>query len=92
MRIVSVVCPCIFATIRDPRRRRGHGSEGVAGVASRARHPHRVLVASSAIPGLFPPVVIDGHVHTDGGVVANVLSVLDLADYRRLADRLRALG
>jgi predicted acylesterase/phospholipase RssA len=53
---------------------------------------HRVLVASSAIPGLFPPVVIDGHVHTDGGVVANVLSVLDLPDYRRLADRLRALG
>jgi predicted acylesterase/phospholipase RssA len=52
----------------------------------------RVLVASSAIPSLFPPVVLDGHVHTDGGVVANLLSPLDLADYRLLAERVRALG
>jgi NTE family protein len=27
------------------------------------------VLASSAIPGIFPPVVIDGHQHVDGGLV-----------------------
>lgn len=31
-----------------------------------------VLLASAAIPGLFPPVEIDGRLFVDGGVVANV--------------------
>ena len=32
-----------------------------------------VLVASCALPGLFPPVVLpDGHAHVDGGVLAGV--------------------
>jgi patatin-like phospholipase len=53
---------------------------------------HKLLLATTAIPGIFPPVVIDGHVHADGGIVANLLPVLDLDGYRRLADRLRALG
>lgn len=35
------------------------------------------LLASTAIPGLFPPVVIDGRQHLDGGVVDN--TPLDIA-------------
>jgi Patatin-like phospholipase len=53
---------------------------------------HKLLLATTAIPGIFPPVVIDGHVHADGGIVANLLPVLDLDGYRRLAARLRGLG
>lgn len=51
-----------------------------------------VLLAATAIPGIFPPVIIDGHAHMDGGVISNVLPVLDLDDYRALAARLRAAG
>lgn len=51
-----------------------------------------VLLAATAIPGIFPPVLIDGHVHADGGLVSNVLPVLDFEGSRRLAARLRALG
>lgn len=36
--------------------------------------------------------MIDGHVHADGGVVANVLTILDFDGYRTLAARLRQLG
>jgi predicted acylesterase/phospholipase RssA len=50
----------------------------------------RLLSASTAIPGIFPPVVLDGHVQADGGIVSNVAAVLDLEDYRALAARLRA--
>jgi NTE family protein len=32
----------------------------------------RPLLASTALPGVFPPVTIDGHVYIDGGVVNNV--------------------
>jgi predicted acylesterase/phospholipase RssA len=32
-----------------------------------------ILLASSAIPGAFPPVEIDGHLYTDGAVVGNIL-------------------
>lgn len=53
---------------------------------------HTLLLATTAIPGIFPPVLIDGHVHSDGGVVSNVLSVLDFDGYRRLSGRLRELG
>jgi len=51
-----------------------------------------LLKASSAIPAVFPPVVIDGHVHSDGGIVSNVVPVLDLDAYRRLALALRERG
>ena len=51
-----------------------------------------LMRATSAIPGIFPPVVIDGHVHTDGGVISNVMPILGLEEYRRLAERLRAAG
>jgi hypothetical protein len=67
------------------------GSETDCSPASLAR-VHTLLLATAAIPGIFPPVVIDGHVHADGGVVANLLPLLDLDGYRRLAARLRALG
>lgn len=50
------------------------------------------LVASSAIPGIFPPIVIDGRVHADGGVVGNIAPILDLDGFRRLGARLRAEG
>ncbi|MEP6691943.1 MAG: patatin-like phospholipase family protein [Gemmatimonadaceae bacterium] len=53
---------------------------------------HTLLRASSAIPGIFPPVVIDGHVHADGGVVSTVLSVLDFESSVALVKRLRAHG
>jgi len=53
---------------------------------------HKLLLATTAIPGIFPPVIIDEHVHADGGIVANLLPVLNLDAYRRLAARLRALG
>jgi NTE family protein len=33
---------------------------------------HRALLASAAIPGIFPPVERDGRLLVDGGIVANV--------------------
>ncbi|MDX2184850.1 MAG: patatin-like phospholipase family protein [Gemmatimonadaceae bacterium] len=53
---------------------------------------HDLLIGATAIPGIFPPIVIDGHVHADGGVIANALPLLDVAGYRRLGERLRARG
>ena len=52
----------------------------------------QLLLASSAIPGVFPPVVVDGHVHSDGGIVSNVYIPLEFADYQRLMTRVRAEG
>lgn len=42
-----------------------------------ARHHDRgpvgdLLVASCSLPGLFPPVRVDGHAHVDGGVLAGI--------------------
>ena len=51
-----------------------------------------ILYASTAIPGIFPPTVLDGHVHGDGGVISNVFVPLSLDDYRRFAERLKARG
>ena len=34
---------------------------------------HRILLASSAIPGAFSPVEIDGHLYVDGATTANIL-------------------
>jgi predicted acylesterase/phospholipase RssA len=59
--------------------------------ASLAR-THTLLYTATAIPGIFPPRVIDGHVHGDGGVIANVLPLLELDDYRKLATTLRSRG
>lgn len=51
-----------------------------------------LLYTATAIPGIFPPRIVDGHVHSDGGVISNVLPLLSLSDYRELAGRLRAAG
>ncbi|MEP7380187.1 MAG: patatin-like phospholipase family protein [Gemmatimonadota bacterium] len=52
----------------------------------------QLLLTTSSIPGIFPPQVVDGRVHADGGVISNVLPVLSLAQYERLARQVRALG
>ncbi|MDF1501933.1 patatin-like phospholipase family protein [Roseisolibacter sp. H3M3-2] len=57
-----------------------------------AERLHAVLYAATAIPGVFPPRLIDGHVHADGGVAGNLLPVLGLDDYRALGRALRARG
>ncbi|MCC7051822.1 MAG: patatin-like phospholipase family protein [Gemmatimonadaceae bacterium] len=51
-----------------------------------------LLKAASAIPGIFPPVVHDGHVHSDGGIVTNILQLLTLDDYAAMVARVRAAG
>ena len=38
------------------------------------------LMASMAIPGIFPPVVIDNHLHVDGGVMDN-LPIMPMYNY-----------
>ena len=51
-----------------------------------------LLKAATAIPGIFPPVIVDGHVHGDGGVISNVLPLLTYTDYERLAAMLAERG
>lgn len=51
-----------------------------------------LLKAATSIPGIFPPVVIDGHVHGDGGVITNVLPLLTFGDYQNLAAALQRRG
>lgn len=63
--------------------------DSTAGGLARTR---MLLKAATAIPGIFPPVVVDGHVHADGGVINNVLPLLAFEDYQRLATRLAASG
>lgn len=35
---------------------------------------HDVLLASAAVPGMFPPVILDENLYVDGGVTSNILS------------------
>ena len=51
-----------------------------------------LLKAASAIPGIFPQVVYEGHVHSDGGVVSNILTLLTLDDYTAKLPQVRAAG
>jgi predicted acylesterase/phospholipase RssA len=51
-----------------------------------------IIVASCSIPGIFPPLIIDGHVHADGGVIANALFPFGLDDFKRLGTAIRARG
>jgi hypothetical protein len=53
---------------------------------------HDIIVASCSIPGFFPPIILDGHVHADGGVIANALFPFDLDDLKRLGTKLRSRG
>jgi len=50
----------------------------------------RILLASAAIPAVFPPVEIDGGLYADGGVTANVLLRLEVEDPRSFIPRWRA--
>ena len=49
----------------------------------------RMLLASSAIPALFPPVMIEDSVYADGGVTANVFLRLEPHDPRSFISRWR---
>jgi predicted acylesterase/phospholipase RssA len=60
--------------------------------ATAAVRIREIFYASTAIPGIFPPTTLDGHVHADGGVISNILVPLTLDDYRKLAQRLEARG
>ena len=39
---------------------------------------HSILLASSAIPGVFPPIEIDDFYYVDGGVSSQIVSILPL--------------
>jgi len=51
-----------------------------------------LLKAATAIPGIFPPVIVDRHVHGDGGIISNVLTLLSFEDYKKLGEKLAARG
>lgn len=61
---------------------------------------HDVMLASAAIPGAFPPVLIDveadgrryDEMHVDGGVTAQLFLGAEGLDWRRIAERLRVQG
>jgi len=70
----------VSATDLDLARQRvwdiGAEAEEVAAGGDLGRLQKRLL-ASSAIPAVFPPVEIDGGLYADGGVTANILVRLD---------------
>lgn len=51
-----------------------------------------LIKGATAIPAIFPPVMVDGHLHADGGVIENVLTLFSFDDYARLGQRLQARG
>lgn len=55
----------------------GSEAERIAAGEQEADRFHRILLASAAIPAIFPPIEIDGSLYADGGVTANVLLRLD---------------
>lgn len=68
------------------------GRSGAAGSSAAAARTQRLLKGATAIPGIFPPVMIDGHLQADGGVIENILPLLTFDDYTRLGQRLQARG
>ena len=48
---------------------------------------HAVLLASTALPVAFPPVEIDGHLYTDGGVASTMFMGVDANGIRSVAQR-----
>ncbi|MFG0275318.1 MAG: patatin-like phospholipase family protein [Phycisphaerales bacterium] len=55
----------------------GEEAERIDAGEADADRMHRILLASAAIPSIFPPIEIDGSLYADGGVTANVLLRLD---------------
>lgn len=67
------------------------GAEAERAVASGDESTmENMLLASSAIPGVFPPIEIGDSVYADGGVSANVLLKLDPRDPNAFIPRWRA--
>jgi hypothetical protein len=72
----------------------------MSGVPGAKRLIHDVIRASSAIPGAFPPVLINVEVegvrydemHVDGGVTSQVFLGPTGLEWRRIAERLRVDG
>jgi len=56
------------------------------------RRLHALLQASSAIPGIFPSMIVDGHVHSDGGVISNLVNVLSIDMLRTIRQRVTEMG
>jgi hypothetical protein len=68
------------------------GAESEAAVASgNFDRVQKIMLASAAIPAVFPPVEIDGGLYADGGVTANVFVRLDPREPRSLVGRWKAL-
>lgn len=55
-----------------------HEAERILSKQSRPSRFVDILMASSAVPAAFPPVVIDDELHVDGGTTSNILIVTDL--------------
>ena len=52
-------------------------------ITAQGREPTRlydIIMASTAIPAVFPPVLIDGSLYVDGGATSNILYDFDLRD------------
>ena len=47
----------------------------------------QILLASTAIPGFFPPVEIDDHLYTDGGVAATMFLGIDAYGISKVAQQ-----
>jgi hypothetical protein len=39
----------------------------------KVEHLHKILLASSGIPGIFPPRMIDEHLYVDGAITGNII-------------------
>jgi hypothetical protein len=56
------------------------------------RRAQALLVASATVPGVFPPTMVDNHVHAAGEVFGGMLVPFSFDDYLFFAKRLRAIG
>lgn len=79
-------------SLGDELGRRSATGSSTTGSSAAAERTHRLLKGATAIPGIFPPVMIDGHLQADGGVIENILPLLTFDDYTRLGQRLQARG
>ncbi len=68
------------------------GSSTGSSTGSADVRTQQLLKGATAIPGIFPPVMIDGHLQADGGVIENILPLLTFEDYTRFGQRLQARG